>query len=130
MTLDHWKTREPIAVLSSGEKDIWRLTLSHSHGPRSVVITDSGTVVLLDEWVRIKSAHAVTVIPPTGKGVQDWSFDEVRTILDVPSKTLTQSAKIGMWMFGTPTVKGSVVSIPAGGKTLTIDTKAMKLNHL
>ena len=128
-TLDHWKTREPLAVLSQGKKVIWSSKLPHSHGPRFAVVTNLGVSVLIDESINIASERAVTIVPVAGlSGQRVWSYSQVRQALGIEPKALSRMAKFGPWVSDSPTLKGSIVHIAAGGKTLLVDTKSMTLH--
>ena len=127
-TLDHWKTREPIASLFEGKKELWKMKLPHSHGPRAVSVTNSGVVVIFDEWINIASDHAVSVISKSGRKNQVWSYKDVQTILEVTNAKLTSTAKFGPWMSSMPWVSGDLVQIQAAGMILTVDTKTNRIS--
>ncbi len=60
---DHWQTRSALAELQlrlgSELKPLWHKVLPQEHGPRHVLVLDSGAVVLMDEWINVPSRHAV-----------------------------------------------------------------------
>ena len=125
---DHWKTRLAEASLFEGRRRIWKLKLPHSHGPRAASVTNSGVVVLFDEWVNIASDYAITNIPISGEKHHVWSYTDVQLTFGVSNATLNSMARFGPWLTSLPTVKGYFVQVKAAGMTLTVDTKANRIS--
>ncbi len=127
LTLDHWKTRNATAIFSKSGKELWRLVLPHSHGPRDIAVTDSGYAVLFDEAVNINSDRAISILSPKGKTTRIWSHDDLCHELGQTSEQVMSHAKRGWWMSENPITSNEIVSIPAGGKMLEIHVKTATL---
>lgn len=128
-----WKSREAIAELRKGKKQIWRRTLPHSFGPRDAVVLSSGRVVLFDEWINVASKVAISLLDERGQTVATFSYAEVKRISEQTSKDLTRGAALGpyhkgAWLSSRPVVSGNLVVVSAGNAPLTLDcqTGALK----
>jgi hypothetical protein len=126
-TFDHWKTRESVAILWKAGKQVWRQTLPHSHGPRRVTVTDMGVSILLDEWVNIRSDHAVMIVSKEGRPVRSWSFDDVQMLLELPVEEINAKAEWGWWLGGEEVLDVDCLSVPTGGSHLIVDVKRLVL---
>ncbi|GIK32848.1 MAG: hypothetical protein HND43_02005 [Armatimonadetes bacterium] len=121
-----WKTREAIAELRTGKKQVWRRTLPHSFGPRDAVVLSDGKVVLFDEWINVASKVAITLLDERGQTVATFSYAEVKRISEQTSKDLTRGATLGpyhkgAWLSSKPTVSGNLVVVSAGNALLSLD---------
>jgi len=123
-TSDHWKTRYANASLvehdGTQSQQRWQQTLPHQHGPRHVLVTNAGAVVLADEWINIPSRRALMLIAPDGKILAQYSLDQLIETLGVSRKDITPNARHGIWLGALPAVSddGSAVLLEAGGRHL------------
>ncbi len=120
-TLDHWKTPRPQASLSVDGSQVWIFVIQNWHGPKTASVTNTGNVVLFDEWPNIKSDLAVTLISDKGKAKRVWTFDQVRSIANASANDITQNAKIGNWLGGMPAVRSETVQFAMAKVRLILD---------
>ena len=125
---DNWKTRHAVAELAvsadGGErKPVWRRILPHEKGPRRVLVTDTGAVVLLDEWINIPSRHALMLISPEGRTLAHFSIDELISTLGVARKTISANARLGIWLSSmpVPSTDGTAMVFRTAGRGLVLE---------
>lgn len=121
--IDAWKTPRTMATLSDASGHArWQMTLPHEGGPRAMLVSDTGTVLFIDEWINVIPRHALVVVTPTGKIVGDHSGESVLTRLNVPRRTIGDLARVGPWRSSDAALSadGRSASLRAGGRTVTI----------
>lgn len=104
-------------------QQVWSDILPHSYGPRLGLVNDSGTVVLLDEWINVASPYAIVLMGADGEVKAQHSFDDIVAVTDQSRAEVVEQAAQGFWLAGRPALNrsGSQVSIPAAGGQLTLD---------
>lgn len=123
---DNWRTPRGVAELAeiSGNERrlVWRQDLPHRMGPRTAVVTDSGTVVLIDEWINSPSPYALTVIDSSGKILAQYSLDQLIAALGVERRAISANARLGIWMSAAPVLSadGAAIIFRTGGRRLTV----------
>lgn len=134
-TPDGWESKRVEAALygvgeeteGEGERErLWKRTLPYPLGPRHAAVNDAGEVVLIDEWLNVKSDHAVRVIGVEGALVAAHPYERVREVLGVSGRRLLEAAEGGgWWVAGEPRLSGdgSYVYVPAGGRYLRVRLK-------
>jgi hypothetical protein len=102
---------------------VWSRPLPHAYGPRLGLVNDSGTVVLLDEWINVASTRAVVVLGRDGEAIAEHSFDEIVEVTGESRAEVVEQAMQGFWLGGSPAMQadGSHLAIPAAGGELTLD---------
>ena len=125
-TPDNWKSRKAVGELfdlSAGQRrPLWKRTLPHEFGPRYVLVGNDGDVLLLDEWINVKSRYAVMVLSPENRVIAQHDFDAVQTVLNVPGAQIVRTARHGLWITSPPTLdtSGEWARVETAGKVLTI----------
>ena len=125
-TPDAWKSRRVHAEFFRVEVDartpLWKRALPQELGPRHVLVDDRGRVLLLDEWIHVKSDRAAVVLDRNGRQVARHSFDDIQKVVDVPARDLVRRAKLGWWITKPPRLDPNlgVASIATGGKLLLV----------
>lgn len=106
---DIWRTR-------------WRMALAHAYRPRFALVTPQGGAVLLDEWINIRSALAITVLAPDGRTVAVTHVDAVIQLLGVPGREVVQAARYGIWLQSPPRLSadGLHAEVQTAGRLLRI----------
>lgn len=134
-TTDNWQTPFPLGTLSIGSRNgqnvRWQRKLLLHYGPRFMVVTPSGDVVLLDSWLNGKPVNAVSILNNRNGSVVNFSYEDIRRSLGLAPAVLAQRARFGSWwMSGKPTQDstGNLVFIPAGGKTLVVNAVKATIN--
>ncbi|MGB3308246.1 MAG: hypothetical protein WBG32_03490 [Nodosilinea sp.] len=104
-------------------QQIWSQPLPHSYGPRLALVTDAGTVVLLDEWINVASPYAIVVMGPDGEVEAQHSFDDIVGVTGQSRAEVVEQAAQGFWIAGEPEIAndGSQVLIPAAGGQISLD---------
>jgi len=133
-TTDNWRTPFPQGTLSvgssSGQRVAWQGKLPHHYGPRFTLVTTTGDVILLDGWLNIKPSYAVTILNASKGSLVSFSYEDVLLSLRVSPAVLAEKARFGSWwMTSKPSLdtSGTMVLIPAGGKTLIVDVRQAKI---
>ncbi|WP_430714064.1 hypothetical protein [Nodosilinea sp. AN01ver1] len=104
-------------------QQVWSRPLPHSYGPRLGLVNDSGTVILLDEWINVASPYAIVVMGADGEIKAQHSFDDIVTVTNQSRAEVVEQAAWGFWLSGNPELRrdGAQVSIPTAGGRLTLD---------
>ncbi len=133
-TTDNWRTPFPRGTLSigssSGQRVAWQGKLPHHYGPRFTLVTKVGAVILLDGWLNIKPAYAVTILNASKGSLVSFSYEDVVRSLRVSPSVLAEKARFGSWwMTSKPSLDASenLAMIAAGGKMLIVDIRQAKL---
>lgn len=125
-TRDGWQslrgTGELSSVAGSTRTPVWSADLSQQYGPRFVIVSDTGTVLMLDEWINVSTPYAVVLRDRNNRQIAQHSTDAVQATLQVPMNEVTRLAKYGWWITAPPvlTSAGDAVRVETGGKALTI----------
>lgn len=127
---DQWQTPTTTAQLYEGSTLRWQTDLPHEYGPRFALVSPSGQVLLLDEFINVASPYALTLINPAGEVVMQRSFDTVQKALDVSPAALTQEATGGWWISAPPRLNasGNRALVQTGGTTLEINLTTGELS--
>lgn len=121
--LDGWRTPFSAATLSDAIGSVlWKRNLPHHHGPRNVLVTNGGQVLLADEWINVLSRHALTLIGPDGATIAAYPAEQIIGILGVPRASITDHARFGPWMSDGPKLSADAKSVlfGAGGRSLVL----------
>lgn len=142
-----WETPVATAQLSDGDRLLWQQELPHEYGPRFVLVSPRGQVLLLDEFINVASPYALTLIDQSGEVVAQNSFEDVQKTLQVSLAVLTEQANSGWWISAPPTLGEAThetahetanssapaqdlyARVKAGGTTLEIDLSTGELSH-
>lgn len=125
-TADHWKTpfatAELLSVDGALRRPLWHQTLPHKRGPRRALVSDSGAVVLIDEWLNTVSRQALVCVDPAGQTLAQYSTKHLAQTLGVARKTLKSYARRGLWLSRVPVLRpdSSAVDFKAGGRKLVL----------
>jgi hypothetical protein len=125
-TPDNWESRKAVGelfhVAADTRKLLWTRPLPHEFRPRYVLVGSKGQVLLLDEWVNIKSRYAVMVLNREDHLVAQHDFDAVQKVLGVPVARVVEMARHGWWIMSPPILdaSGERTRVEAAGKVLTI----------
>jgi hypothetical protein len=109
---------------------LWRGELPQHYGPRFTYVTQTGDVILLDGWLNIKPPDAVAILNGKQGSLVSFSYEDVTRSLGVSPAALAEKARFGSWWItNKPSLdaSGNLVLIPAGGKTLIVDTRQAKI---
>ncbi len=129
-----WRTPAATAALytieAGARRMLWTHALAQQYGPRFALVSDAGTVVMLDEWINVSTPFAVMIVDREGRTVAQRSTDEVRAALDVPMSELARRARFGWWLSGAPTLSddGDIVRAPSAGRVLLVRVSDGKLS--
>lgn len=133
-TTDNWQTPFPQGVLKSSPNAkmglAWTGKLPQHYGPRFLLVTSNGDVILLDSWLNTKPTPAIAVFYGGKRSWVSFSFEDVRRSLGVPPALLAEKARLGSWWIsGKPYLDASEdrVFVPAGGKNLILDLRRNSL---
>ncbi len=125
-TRDGWKslrgTGELFSITGSVHTPLWSRELPQQFGPRFVLISDLGTVLMLDEWINVKSQYAVFLIDRNNRTVKQHDADAVQAAVQVPANDIVRMAKHGWWVSAPPSLNsaGDAARVETAGKILTI----------
>jgi hypothetical protein len=124
-TDDHWKTRRATGELRDQKNPAapcWRQTLPQTQGPRHVLVTDQGLVLMIDSWINSPSPHALVLLGIDGEQRASYSIDAVIAILGVARRSVTEHARLGIWLSAAPALSadGSSVVLASSGRKLIL----------
>lgn len=109
----------------ASRKLLWTRDLSHRPRPRFALVGNDGRVVLLDEWLGLRSELAVMLIDTNNRTLATHDLETVRAALDVPIAALAPKARHGAWMQAPPTLgaSGETVEVAAADRVLVISLR-------
>ena len=125
-TPDNWRsffaTGELFSLDGSSRRLLWSAKLAQRYGPRFVLVSDSGTVLMLDEWMNVTSPYAVVIVDRANRSIAQHSTDAVQAAVQVPLNRIVELAVHGPWISAPPRFDGTGerVLVGAGGKTLIV----------
>jgi hypothetical protein len=125
-TADDWKSMQSSGDLFSIDggtrKLLWSRVLPQNYRPRFVLVGNQGEVLLLDEWMNVKSPYAVVVLDNKNHVIAQYDFDAIQKILDIPEAKIVRMAKHGWWITSPPKLNASegIALIEAAGKIVTV----------
>lgn len=124
---DGWATPQPTAALYSLDdrqcQRLWQRSLPQSYGPRFALVSNSGTTLLLDEWINVASDYAVFLLDPAGQLIAQHSFDQVAAMLPLSRAEIVERSRFGWWIAATPVLltDGQQAQVDTAGQHLLID---------
>jgi hypothetical protein len=127
-TPDEWKSLrgsgQLFALQGTTAVPLWQRELPHQFGPRYVLVSEAGQVLLFDEWINVKSGAALMLLGADGRVVTQYGFDAIVDRLGVPADELMSKARGGWWISAPPSLDGPgaavTASVSAGDKVLRI----------
>jgi hypothetical protein len=126
-TPDEWKSKHADARLfrmkEAGSELIWEGKLPQEYGPRFVLVAPGGKVLMLDEWINVKSRYAIVLFDPHDGRCVTHRFDAVQAAVGIPAAQIVRMAEHGWWIAGLPALSenGDTAIIPTAGKELAVD---------
>ena len=117
---DGWRSPQADASLFMGTELLWRTQLEHHHGPRFVLLSPQGQVLLVDEWIRVASRRALQLHALDGRRVVRYSLHELIERLGVTPAQVNQAARFGPWLAAEPQLStdGSLAQLRLAGRSL------------
>ena len=127
-----WETPLTKAQFFQGETPLWEKSLPHQYGPKFVIVSTRGNVLLLDEFINVASPHAITLIDSAGNTIARHGFKDIQTTLNVSAADLTKQATTGWWISAPPTLieSANCVTVSTGNATLGIDLTTGAMGQL
>ncbi len=131
---DDWASKQAIgelwAVADGGRQALWKRTLPHEYGPRFVLVSSQGQVLLLDEWINVASRQAVMLISRENTLLDQYSFDAIQERLEVSRARIVAMAQYGWWIAAPPTLNDSeeTARIETAGKVLVVNLESGELS--
>ncbi|WP_124154641.1 hypothetical protein [Okeania hirsuta] len=133
-TRDNWKSMRAYGKLvqlrDKVSELVWEKELPQEYGPRYVVVGQRGEVLMLDEWINVKSKYAIVVVNLQNDLIIQYTFDKVQEVLNVPASVIIQKAVQGSWWIsGSPSLDklGLGVYVPTADKILRVDLNTGEL---
>lgn len=114
---------------TAGRHSLWSRPLPQRLGPALALVSDEGSTLLVDEWVRTPSPYALMVLGPGGETVGTHSMADIAAVSGLPMAELVARARSGPWMSDAPSrsAEPQRVSLHAGGVQLLIDLGTARL---
>jgi hypothetical protein len=123
-TRDNWQSQRSLAELwhsaPATRQRLWMRLLPHEFRPRYVVVGPNGEVLLLDEWINVRSRYAVMLLDAQNHVLAQYGFDSIQRILGVPAAEIVAKARHGWWITSPPAVEG-------GGDRARVETAGRQL---
>lgn len=122
---------ELFAVAAGARRSLWSRPLPQRYGPALAVVSDEGTTLLVDEWIRTPSPYALVVIGVTGETIGAHSMADIAAASGVSPADLAARATDGPWMSAPPSLDppSHRVVVEAGGIRLVVDLATAQLSR-
>ena len=133
-TEDNWASKQAIGELfieiDGNRQSLWTCPLPHEYGPRFVLVSSQGQVLLLDEWINVASRYAVMLLSRESALQAQHSFDVLQEKLAVPRASIVEMARYGWWIAAPPTLDNAeeTAAIETAGKVLAINLENGELS--
>ena len=133
-TPDNWASKQAVGELfevpDGRRQSLWTRILPHEYGPRYVLVSDQGQVLLLDEWINVASRQAVMVLSRENILVAQHHFDAMQALLNVPRASIVAQASSGWWITSPPTLNSAdeTARVETAGKVLMINLEDGELS--
>ena len=126
-TVDAWKSPqsrvELFAVNADARRSCWAAVLPHRYGPGTAFVSDTGHVLLIDEWMKTLSDSAIMLYAKNGTLIIRHSVSDIETVSGVHRADLATRAHAGAWMSAPPKLSPShdAVLLEGGGVPLVVN---------
>ena len=133
-TGDNWASKQAIGELiveiDGNQQSLWTCPLPHEYGPRFVLVSSQGQVLLLDEWINVASRYAVMLLSRENALLAEYSFDVLQEKLAVSRASIVEMAQYGWWISAPPTLDNAeeIAAIETAGKVLAINLENGELS--
>jgi hypothetical protein len=135
-TEDGWASKraqgELYELSARGRRLLWRQLLPQEFGPRYLVVSDEGHILMLDEWINVKSQYAVILMGKDGAMIARKRFEDVKDVLRADEAVLVKHGSRGSWWISADPILDAgrnIVSVPAGNGALVIDLTSGALDR-
>ncbi len=125
--VDAWKSprskAELFAVTAAGRRSCWSAVLPHRYGPGTAFVSDTGQVLLIDEWVKSLSDYAIVLYAKNGEVLARHPVADIEAVSGIHRADLVTRAHVGPWMSAPPvqSPQGDAVRLEAGGVPLEVN---------
>ena len=87
------------------------------------MVNDEGQVLLVDEWINVKSRRALTLIDHQNHVVAEHAYEALQATLGVPGPEIVRLSRHGYWLQAAPRLDqaGGHALLQGGGKLLSVD---------
>ena len=132
--VDDWASKQAIGelfeVVDGNRQSLWTCSLPHEYGPRYVLVSAQGQVLLLDEWINVASRQAVMLLGRENTLLAKHSFDAIQEILAVPRARIVALSRYGWWITSPPTLDlpNETARVETAGKILMINLEDGELS--
>jgi hypothetical protein len=108
-----------------GLRELWRRQLPHGFRPRFVIVDDAGHVLLVDEWIKVRTRFALMLLDRDNHELARRSLDDILPLLDIPVADLVRAARFGWWLSAAPLLDDpkDAVLIQTPGNDLRVDLR-------
>jgi len=118
-------------VSSSTSTPLWSRELAHRPRPRFAVVGDRGEVLLVDEWLNLRSELTLMLIDRANRVLAVHDLEAVRSTLGVPLRALPAHARHGTWLQAPPALSadGKSVELSAAHRVLVVQLQDGSLSR-
>jgi len=124
--VDGWKRLAAHAILyrwqGGAPASLWSQPIPQQLGPREVLVSNEGRVLMLDEGINVRSRYALMLFDPQGKVVATHDFDALMHAAAANNAEVRANALRGTWMGPPATLApgGTMALVPFAGHTLRV----------
>lgn len=115
-------TASLMAVRPGGATAVWSATLPQRYGPGTAFVSDTGRVLLIDEWFRALSDYALVLYDVDGSVLARHPVADIEAASGLTRAELASRGRAGPWMSASPerAPSGDAVVVEAGGVRLLV----------
>ena len=95
-------------------RQVWHRRIAHKYGPRLTFVSDSGRVLMLDEYEPTVTDRAITLLDIDGNQVVSYSTQQVLTVMGKDLGQTLDSSTNGWWISGSPTFSSNQKELIVG----------------
>jgi hypothetical protein len=127
--VDKWKKLAAKATLlrtgAAAAKVVWSHAIVQQLGPRQVLVSNEGRVLMIDEGINVRSRYALMLFDAQGQVLATHDFDTLARAAGATEAAIKAHARFGTWMGDRPSLAaaGDFAEVPFAGRSLRVSMR-------
>lgn len=109
---------------------VWQTTLPHAYGPRYALVNNQGYMALVDEWINVRSPHALTILDRAGEVLAQYAYEDLRSAVGRSDAEILDQTQAGWWISDLPRLSddGLRLVVGIGGQPIQVSFSTGQLD--